>query len=561
MDAATSTLIGVNAIRWSIAALIAAFVVTPVVAPVASAQSASELSREEYERLRGEISIAIATAEGRRQAEDDARRLANGIDPSINALRDCDHAARNASGAPWSTKSSVERCAEARKNGGQGSSFLQGSVGACWGHYDTALSALEAAAELYEQARHVTSPQQGQLMRQARARHQEGNQEIQQGANCLQRTLTLAVQISKIILDEVGNGRGGNGGDPRGGGGGSTPDPRVPRNPTDPDRTPPTNPRTPTNPNDPTSPTRGTPPDDPRALPDSHRKDVWPPLLAVNDVLEHISDYDMRKPHTGAKIIVDSLTSMAMNWVLKGAAAAVRNMFGKAGDDVAQAIEKTVQEGQSAKGGGTGGGRYGSNGPGGQGIPPATTWQTPPPGVTVPRVLQTTPRPVYPMETSQSCVIACAKMVGETVTRRSLPESWLRQLSRGDVIRAGLDRTGYAPGAGTYLESLPRLFNLMGVRTSGVVNATVDDLARATNNGYPALAGVLRGNQQHAIIVDAVVSTPNGRFLFIRDPINFAHMDAMTQQFVRQAGFSNQAVVAEADFLDGFLGRAVMTVP
>jgi hypothetical protein len=167
------------------------------------AQVSSELSREEWEILRGQVTELALYEEGRRKAEDMARRLANGVDPAIAALRSCDHAVRNASGAPWLAADATRRCASHRAEAGAGTPQLKGSVETCFARYEKALAALEASNGLYEQARRTAAPRQGQLVKQAQALQREGKAAIGEGEQCLGGVVQLAVKIGELVAEIV----------------------------------------------------------------------------------------------------------------------------------------------------------------------------------------------------------------------------------------------------------------------------------------------------------------------------------------------------------------------
>jgi hypothetical protein len=190
-----------------------------------------------------------------------------------------------------------------------------------------------------------------------------------------------------------------------------------------------------------------------------------------------------------------------------------------------------------------------------------TSWTNPPPGVRIPDYVRNTPRPVYVQEQPVSCALACVKMVSETITRKSLPESWLRNISHGDKLRWFRNKSGYLKGRSTMADNLKRLLDLVQVPNSGVVDATVDDIAAATSQGYPAIVGVKRGGSGHAIIVDAVVNNGGNRFLVVRDPLNLAHMTVRDRMFLQLAGFSNHAIIPEAVFNRSFMEKAIFTHP
>jgi hypothetical protein len=131
---------------------------------------------------------------------DAARRLAAGIDPGLTALRDCDRAVRNASGAPWTVGRSKEECAARESEAEQAHPQLKGSVQACWAHADRALDLLEQANAKYEEARRNVDPRRGQLVQEGRAFHTRANEEIKQCAACQNDVGKLAAQIGQALL-------------------------------------------------------------------------------------------------------------------------------------------------------------------------------------------------------------------------------------------------------------------------------------------------------------------------------------------------------------------------
>ena len=329
-------------------------------------------------------------------------------------------------------------------------------------------------------------------------------------------------------------------------------------------------------------------------------------MRALDKILSDISDYDMTQPNEGLKLMGDILTDMALGHLVSAIPGAVRKLTGKGFENVEKAAAKSappaigIPEAESATGRGgsavadstgsatqkasvtetgpsepLGNSSTGTSSPsnpgqtaddleqllGGNWSPEHTSWSNPPPGIEVPEYVRSTPRPVYPQEQPYSCAIACVKMVAGTVNRTSLPESWLRSVSHGDVQRWFRTGSGYHPGRGTFPENIKPLLDLAKVPNSGIRSATVDELAAATGTGYPAIVGVNRGGAGHAMIVDAVVGSPGSRFLVVRDPLNLAHMTVRDRQFLRLTGFSNDAIIPESVFLNSYQGRAIFTHP
>ena len=317
---------------------------------------------------------------------------------------------------------------------------------------------------------------------------------------------------------------------------------------------------------------------------------VSPPLALLRDALNMLAPhYDITRPNEGLKVVKDVLVGMALGRILNGVPGAAKKFFGKAGEEVAEEVGSAGERlglpknggepplaGEPAAGGASQNPLRGGlsdttgelPGTGGNPITPTwgntspslpaqlNSWSNPPPGVPVPSFLKTTPRPIFLQEMPSSCVEACVKMVAETVKRRSLPENFLRQIARGNGFNPK-----YSQLTGTIPTEIPNLLNIVGVKNTGFVVATVDDVAAKTANGYPAIVGISSQVQGHAIIVDAVVGAPGNRFFFIRDPLNLRFFDAGTQSFLRSAGFSNHGVMSEQEFLTQFLKRAVFSNP
>jgi hypothetical protein len=305
--------------------------------------------------------------------------------------------------------------------------------------------------------------------------------------------------------------------------------------------------------------------------------------------------YDLTKPNEGARIIKDILLGMALGRITSGASGALKTLFGKAGKQVGQELGELG--GKLKPPGGVSEPSLGSEVPpsagsqnplkggasevagtepiapswgnpaqppssGGAPLVPQNSWTNPPPGVTPPKFLSSTPRRAFPQERTNSCALACTKMVADTVTRRSLPESFYQQLARGGGTPGGyFPKPNYDPLSGTRVGEIPKLLDFAGVKNSGVVQSTIDEVASRTANGYPAIVGIKSAAQGHALVVDAVVGNPGSRSLFIRDPLNLKLLDQTSRQFLTNAGFTNHGVMAEQEFLSQFEGRAIFTDP
>ncbi|MGA8262587.1 MAG: hypothetical protein WB783_20435 [Arenicellales bacterium] len=137
------------------------------------------------------------------EAGHDARSLMNGIDPGLQAAQDCDHAVRNASGAPWTVGTARAECRRQAQKLGQGSERIQGAVSKCWGNAQRALSLLETANKLYEQARQSLEPREGQLIKQAQQEHRQANEALDENRSCFDRAFELAAKVGREILEEV----------------------------------------------------------------------------------------------------------------------------------------------------------------------------------------------------------------------------------------------------------------------------------------------------------------------------------------------------------------------
>jgi hypothetical protein len=291
---------------------------------------------------------------------------------------------------------------------------------------------------------------------------------------------------------------------------------------------------------------------------------------ALNELAPH---YDMMRPHEGLRVISDIVTGMGLGYLVKGLGFGLKSVMGKLTGKAIQGAAETPPPIRSwAPAGGslepprTAGPKLPTQGAGG-GLPtqapvsgqmggsfPAGAvirTRTLPPGVRVPDVLLNTPRPVHLQQTPMSCGLACIKMVSETVERRSLPEAFYRQISRGGV---GVNPGGYNPSVGTQMANLADVMRKARLKATMLSGQTIDDIAAATKSGYPAIVRVGNQTSGHFVVVDAVVGSPGNRYLFIRDPANLAHANAATQQLLVDSGFSNMPVYSEQEFANVFGG-------
>jgi hypothetical protein len=160
-------------------------------------------------------------------------------------------------------------------------------------------------------------------------------------------------------------------------------------------------------------------------------------------------------------------------------------------------------------------------------------------------------------------------MTAETVLRRSLPESFYRQISRGPW---GQNPGRYEPNLGTELTNLADVMKKAGLRprvvgapenpTLADLERSIDHIAQATSQGYPAVVHTGSLAKGHYMVVDAVVGAPGNRHFFLRDPLNLAHVpDAATRQMIIDSGFSNFPVMTEQEFLGAFKGWGVVLQP
>jgi hypothetical protein len=373
-----------------------------------------------------------------------------------------------------------------------------------------------------------------------------------------------------------------------------------------------------------------------------------PYLHELDRFLAEISDYDMTKPHTGAKVVAESVASLlgeaGFNYMVKSVPKALAAMGARAtgGRSTAAGADAALEGSTSALGGSaraagdaaggaaplksvragaaetseigpppgqnkTGGADMSDVGPppsaGDTSVPPGqgtsggvdmsdvgpppsaaadkplppgilrtgehidtvAVWETQlPAGAQLSRVVKQTPREVALQQETHSCAIACTQMVTQTHLGLSWSEEAFRQMS------SQLSPRGYQAVKGTWMDQIPEALSHVGIQNSGLVGASVDDLARATELGHPAVVAI--GEEgAHNVVVDQVVDSSVGRFVIYRDPVNFSLLSSQTQSYFIDSGFKNAVVATEAEFTTDFLqgvgrngqmqGLAVFTRP
>ncbi len=277
-----------------------------------------------------------------------------------------------------------------------------------------------------------------------------------------------------------------------------------------------------------------------------------PQLQAISKVLEDMSPYDITgRNDAGIKVISDIYAELALGHLIKGIPGAVRAVKG-AGHNTADLAADAVRRGTPMP-------RRGIVAAADVG---ADKWKAQlPDGTQLPAHLAATPRPVYPQGELESCAIACTRMVSKTLKGATMPEEWYRRLS-ADVIGGGYD-----PLFGTPATHVPELLRRSGIPNSGFRGAaSLDDVAQATSQGHPAIVG-LNGN--HAVVVDAVIPTAQGRFVVYRDPMNLSLVrDPQTRALLESSGFRNHVALPEQAFMQNFatqpgghFGEAIFTGP
>ncbi|MEZ5660451.1 MAG: papain-like cysteine protease family protein [Burkholderiaceae bacterium] len=176
-----------------------------------------------------------------------------------------------------------------------------------------------------------------------------------------------------------------------------------------------------------------------------------------------------------------------------------------------------------------------------------------PPGMRLPPVIANTPRPVHLQEQSHSCVLACVRMVSDTVTRVPVEESLLKQMVRGP--------TGYQPGVGTEGPAMAEMLTMIGVSHNGWGRASYETLASKVKNGYPA---IVTYGSNHVAVVDGVVRHAGDEWVLLRNPANPAHWDAETARLFQATGFGNYVAMTRREFMALFEAggsQAVFTRP
>jgi len=248
--------------------------------------------------------------------------------------------------------------------------------------------------------------------------------------------------------------------------------------------------------------------------------------------------YDLGNPgdvgRLGVDIIGGYLVNKGLGYVLPFLPAGLSKVFGKTGEPLPPitALPPATPEWQIAKG-----------------LPSEPTWLPPaglssewPPGVQLPAVIENTWRPVYLQEQPNSCVLACIRMVEGTILRRPVSESTVLQ---------HLPPGAFDPNVGTQMGVIAHTLQEMGVPASLQMKySTIDDLAAAVKDGYPAIVRVGDATSGHGVIVDAVVGQPGNRYFFMRDPLNPAHLEPSLRQVLESnpAGFRNAPILSEQQF-------------
>jgi hypothetical protein len=139
------------------------------------------------------------------EAWERAKRLNTGRGPGIDQLLNCEHVLRATSGAPWLVDRAKQECAEERRRqeSQPPAPEIQASVDGCWAPFDQALTALEAAKDLFAQARRASTPQQGQLVQQGQARQREAKAALGDGRQCIERLVKQAIEIGGQLMQQM----------------------------------------------------------------------------------------------------------------------------------------------------------------------------------------------------------------------------------------------------------------------------------------------------------------------------------------------------------------------
>jgi len=104
-----------------------------------------------------------------------------------------------------------------------------------------------------------------------------------------------------------------------------------------------------------------------------------------------------------------------------------------------------------------------------------------------------------------------------------------------DLVRL-IERANVGPN-GMSANRVADLLTGEGVNATFKARMTIDDLAKATANGNPAIAAVRQGGGGHAIVVDGVTTRQGVKVVAIRDPWGqqyFEKVDTFNQRFLRQ---------------------------
>ena len=286
------------------------------------------------------------------------------------------------------------------------------------------------------------------------------------------------------------------------------------------------------------------------------------PLQNLSNVLDAIAPhYDMVSHNdTGLRVIQDIMKDAALGHLIGNAPKALRGMVARSDraiDTARRAATRTSRAkgwGKSAQNHNSGRNAVGNQstqvlGRGTRVAPGHPNYL--PPTLRVPEMLQKTPRPIYLQEESHSCVQACTRMVAHTIKRAHLPEETIRKITG----------KAYTPGVGTQPEAISKLLGDVGIPNSKLQKVSIDELAKGTEGGYPAIVSY---GDKHASIVDAVVEHGGERFVFMRNPVNPAHLSSKSSQFVHNAGHENFPILREEDFLRSFIdggSQAIFTNP
>lgn len=294
---------------------------------------------------------------------------------------------------------------------------------------------------------------------------------------------------------------------------------------------------------------------------------VATPLQNLSNVLNAIAPhYDMvSRSDTGLRVIKDILVDMGAGHVTGLAAGALRRMaakaggaalaaargVGKAGNAALTAGEGAVEgaatrAGAATKAGGRGSGKFGSGNPvpdsGGAveipGIMMGTTGYKLPWGMKMPPMLAKTLRPTYFQEDTHSCVLACVRMVEETIKRVPLPEKALRSIVKGPAT--------FKPGVGTSGPVIADMLTKLGINNRGWRRTGFYAIKKSVGNGYPA---IVTFGKQHVAIVDAVAEHAGQEWVFLRNSTNPEFWDATEREFFESVNYGNYVTMLKDDFM------------